>query len=252
MAAPPLTTCTVEIASGAIAIPAYLAEPAGVNPVAAVVVLQEVFGVNAHIRAVVDRLAQAGYRAIAPHLYHRYAPGFEVGYSAAELVLGRQYKLMTQAGELLSDVQGAIDYLAARAQGLGAEADPSCGCLGFCFGGHVAYLAASLPAIKATAVFYGAGIATSTPGGGPPTLSRTAAIGGTVYGFFGDVDALIPATEVDQIEAELRRCQVPHQIFRYLAADHGFFCDQRQSYQPEAARHAWQQTLELFAAELQP
>lgn len=249
MAALPLTTCTVEIASGYITIPAYLAEPKGSSPAGAVVVLQEVFGVNAHIRAVADRLAEAGYCAIAPHIYHRQAPGFEVGYSAAELALGRQYKLGTRADELLSDIQGAIDFLATRTA-LGAVPSLGCGCIGFCFGGHVAYLAATLPAVKATALFYGAGIVSTTPGGGPPTLSRTAAIGGTVYGFFGDADALIPTAEVDQIEAELRRCRVPHQIFRYQGADHGFFCDQRQSYQPEAARHAWQKALELFEAEL--
>jgi carboxymethylenebutenolidase len=109
----------------------------------------------------------------------------------------------------------------------------------------VAYLAATLPDIKATASFYGAGIATTTPGGQEPTLSRTADIQGTLYLFFGDQDPLIPASEVEQIQSELTAQQVKHQIFRYPAT-HGFFCDQRESYQPEAAAAAWRAVQQLL------
>ncbi|MFQ4136496.1 dienelactone hydrolase family protein [Nodosilinea sp. PGN35] len=239
-------TETLSIPSGDTEILAYLAEPSRPGRFAAVVVLQEVFGVNSHIREVAERLAGAGYVAIAPHIYHRQAPGFEVGYTAEDLELGRRYKQGTQTEELLADVQGAIAHLYSKANVI-AE---GVGCIGFCFGGHVAYLAATLPEVTATASFYGAGIATMTPGGGDPTLSRTPEIRGTLYGFFGEQDPLIAAEEVDQIEAALTDHGVPHRIFRYPGAEHGFFCDQRYSYQADAARDAWTQVLQLFKTAL--
>ncbi|MBD0337219.1 MAG: dienelactone hydrolase family protein [Cyanobacteria bacterium Co-bin13] len=238
----PIRTATTEIISNDTPILAYLAEPGGEGPFPAVVVVQEVFGVNAHIRAVADRFARAGYVAIAPHIYHRQAPGFEVGYAQAELELGRKYKVGTRADELLSDVQAAVALLHSKAN---VKAN-GVGCIGFCFGGHVAYLAATLPAIKATASFYGAGITSLTPGGGEPTLTRTREIAGTLYGFFGSKDPLIPLEEVDQIKAELAKQDVPHQVFIYEGAGHGFFCDQRDSYHPQAADAAWRQVMQLF------
>ncbi|MBW4481503.1 MAG: dienelactone hydrolase family protein [Tildeniella torsiva UHER 1998/13D] len=239
-------TETIPISSGDTEILAYLAEPSRPGRFGAVVVIQEVFGVNSHIREVTERLAGAGYVAIAPHIYHRQAPGFEVGYTAEELELGRRYKQGTKAEELLADVQGAIAHLYSKDNVIPAGV----GCIGLCFGGHVAYLAATLPEVKATASFYGAGIATLTPAGGEPTLSRTSEIKGTLYGFFGEKDPLISSEEVNQIEAALAEHGVPHQIFRYPNAEHGFFCDQRYSYHPEAARDAWGQVLQLFKTTL--
>lgn len=239
-------TETITFPSGDIQVPAYVAEPSRPGCFGGVVVIQEVFGVNSHIREVTERLAGAGYVAIAPHIYHRQAPGFEVGYTEADLDLGRQYKVGTQADELLRDVQGAIDYLYSKAN----VTRSGVGCIGFCFGGHVAYLAATLPQVRATASFYGAGLATMTPGGGEPTISLTPKISGTLYGFFGTEDPLIPLTEVDQIEAALTQHQISHQIFRYAGATHGFFCDQRYSYHAEAAKAAWEEVLQLFKQSL--
>ena len=104
-------TETVEITSNDMQIPAYLAEPSREGTFGGVVVVQEVFGVNSHIREVAERIAGAGFVAIAPHIYHRQVQGFEVGYEEADLELGRKYKNGTRADELLSDVQGAINYL---------------------------------------------------------------------------------------------------------------------------------------------
>lgn len=237
-----IQTQTVTVDSEGLPIPAYLAQPQASGPWPIVVVLQEVFGVNAHIRAVTERIARAGYIAIAPHLYHRQSPYFEVGYSEADLALGRQYKMGTDAQELLNDVQGAISYGQTHCQGIATGV----GCIGFCFGGHVAYLAATLSHVKATASFYGAGLSTSTPGGGVPTLSKTAEITGVLYGFFGKQDSLISPEEVILIEAELNKYNVRHQIFKYEEAGHGFCCDQRSSYHPGASAHAWQQVESLF------
>jgi carboxymethylenebutenolidase len=236
----------VKITNGSLQIDAYLAMPVGEESLPGVVVLQEIFGVNDHIRDVTQRIAKEGYVAIAPALYQRQAPGFETGYTEADLKIGKEYKAQTKAEELLGDIQAAIDYL----RGQTPVQSNAIGCIGFCFGGHVAYLAATLPDIKATASFYGAGIATMTPGGDKPTVTRTQDITGTIHLFFGLDDASIPAEQVNQIEAELKKQQISHQIFRYEGADHGFFCDQRASYNPQAAKDAWEKVKTLFQQEL--
>lgn len=242
MADPEIRSAQVKVPNGELQIDAYLAEPNGEGPFPAVVVIQEIFGVNAHIRDVADRFARLGYVAIAPAIYQRLAPGFEVGYSPDEIQLGRRYKEQTQADELLSDIDQTIAFL----QTLPDVKPGGVGLIGFCFGGHVVYLAATLANVRATASFYGAGIPNWTPGGGAPTISRTADIKGSLYAFFGLEDASIPAEHVDQIESELNRHQIPHRIFRYPGADHGFFCDRRSSYHPDAASDAWNQVQALF------
>ena len=238
-----IRTTKVTVSNEALQIDAYLAEPTGGGVHPAIVVIQEIFGVNAHIRQVTERLAREGYVAIAPAIFQRTAPGFDVGYSEAETKLGRTHKDQTKAEELLSDIRATIAYL----ETLPSVKKEAIGAIGFCFGGHVAYLAATLPEIKATASFYGAGIATMTPGGGSPTISRTGEIKGTLYAFFGTQDPLIPVEQIDQIEAKLQQQQRAHRVFRYPAG-HGFFCDQRSDYSPEAAADAWNPVKALFKA----
>lgn len=239
-------TDSVKIANGSLEIAAYLAMPVGEGPFPGIVVLQEIFGVNDHIRDITQRFAQEGYVAIAPALFQRQAPGFETGYTDEDIKIGKEYKAQTKAEELLSDIQAVIDYLVSQ-----TPIKPNAiGCIGFCFGGHVAYLAATLADIQATASFYGAGITTMTPGGGSPTITRTKDIKGTLYAFFGMEDATIPAEQVDEIETALEKHQILHRIFRYEGALHGFFCDQRASYNDAAAADAWNQVKQLFGQEL--
>ena len=245
-ATPEIQTSTVNVQSQGLAIPAYLAHPIAATGCPTVVVIQEVFGVNAHIREVTERIAQQGYIAIAPHIYHRQAPGFAVGYGETDLALGREYKNGTRADELLSDIQGAIHHVQQQFP----DGSSAVGCIGFCFGGHVAYLAATLPIVRATASFYGAGICQFTPGGGAPTLSRTAQIQGVIHAFFGMQDPLISLAEVDTIEAALRTHQIDHRIYRYPEATHGFFCDHRGSYDAVAAKDAWTHVKSLFQEQL--
>ncbi|MBV5261366.1 dienelactone hydrolase family protein [Synechococcus moorigangaii CMS01] len=243
----PLQTETVRIPNGDLRIEAYLSYPVRLDPQPAVIVVQEIFGVNRHIRDVADRIARLGYVAIAPAIYQRLAPGFEVGYTPEDVKVGRQYKEQTKATELLSDLQATIDYLYRLPQ----VKPTGVGSIGFCFGGHVVYLGASLPEMKATASFYGAGITTFCPGETTKvTLDYTPEIHGKLYGFFGMADASIPAAQVDQIEAALKTHQVDHKIFRYPEADHGFFCDRRASYNEQAAQAAWQEVQTLFAETL--
>ncbi len=241
-----VVTQTVQLSQDNLQIAAYLAQPQAPGSYPGIVVLQEIFGVNAHIREVTERIAKLGYVAIAPALYQRQAPGFETGYTSEDIEIGRNYAMQTTASQLLGDIQSAIDYLKTLPQ----VKKEGFGCIGFCFGGHVTYLAATLPDIKAAASFYGAGITTRTFGGGNPTVTRTPEIKGTIYAFFGTEDAYIPLEQVDQIESELEKYNISHRVFRYDGADHGFLCDHRASYNPQAAADAWEQVKQLFGTVL--
>lgn len=242
-----IQTANVKVLNNDLEIVAYLAYPTAEGVYPGIVVLQEIFGVNAHIRDVTERIAKQGYVAISPALFQRVAPDFETGYTPQDIEIGRNYAQQTKASELLSDIQAAIDYLKNQPQ---VKKD-AFGCIGFCFGGHIAYLAATLPDIRATASFYGAGITIRTPGGGSPTITRTPEISGTLYTFFGMKDESIPVEQVEQIETELENYQIPHRVFRYEEAVHGFFCDRRASYNPKAAADAWEQVKHLFSQSLQ-
>lgn len=246
MTTPTIAARTVQVKSGDITLPVYMAMPDGEGPFGAVIVLQEIFGVNDHIRAVTERIARAGYGAFAPALYHRQAPGFETGYTPEDIQLGRQYKVQTKADELLGDIQATINY----AKTLPQVQAGGVGCIGFCFGGHVAYLAATLTDTSAIASFYGAGIPDTAFGPGPVALERTSEITGTLHCFFGTEDVLIPTQAVSQIRAALQTANIDHQIFTYEGAGHGFFCDHRGSYNSDAAADAWDKVIQLFAAKI--
>ncbi|MEM9771598.1 MAG: dienelactone hydrolase family protein [Cyanobacteria bacterium P01_D01_bin.73] len=232
----------------AIAIDAYAAIPeaAAGETFSTVVVIQEIFGVNAHIRDVTERVAKLGYVAIAPAIYQRQIKNFERGYDADAVVEGRKYKEQTRADELLRDVHAAMDYGRSLPQG---KAGP-CGSIGFCFGGHVVYLAATLPDMAATASFYGAGITTWCPGEAGATVDRTGEIKGRLCGFFGTADGLIPSDHVDTIKDALVENGVDHTLHLYDGADHGFFCDRRGSYNAQAAADAWGHVVALFGDRL--
>lgn len=239
--------------------PAWWARPVGRAPRAAVLVLPEVFGVNAWVRSTAERLARQGYAALAISTVSRTAPDLDVGYDEQGLIAGRQHRDLVTAPQLLADVAAAVAWLrhAHAADGLG---DRALGCVGFCFGGHLAMLAASQPSIAATCDFYGARVASFRPGGGPPTLALLPSIPGRLWCFRGDADPLIPAEEVDQIEAALTAangghdCRDPrarHRLLIAAGAGHGYMCDARGDHHPGAAVAGWSAMLELFAQALQ-
>lgn len=236
----------IKVPNQELAIDAYLAIPEASGIYSAVIVIQEIFGVNEHIRNITRKLARSGYIAIAPAIYQRQIQGFEAGYTSEDTKLGRQYKTRTQATELLSDIQATIEYL----YGLPEVKQEGVGTVGFCFGGHVVYLAATLKDVTATASFYGAQIVSWCPGESEPTINKTKDIKGTIYTFFGTEDPLIPNDQTEQIELELQQQKVAHQVFRYEGATHGFMCDRRDSYNPDAAKDAWKKMLDLFSQKL--
>ncbi len=214
----------------------------------AVLVFMEIFGINAHIRDVAERLAREGYVALAPDYFHRTGPGVEYEYNEEGMGRGMALLEALQADEMISDVNAAIGWLETRAD---VQSD-RVGAIGFCIGGHMAYLSACETPVCCVASFYGGGVAAPAgPGGAESTIGRTQRIKGRILCLFGEKDGYIPPDQVEAIAAALKGAGVNHETVVYPGADHGFFCDQRESYQAAAATDAWDRVTALFAAELQ-
>jgi carboxymethylenebutenolidase len=206
---------------------AYRADPAAA-PKGAIVVIQEIFGVNHHIRSVCDRLAREGYVAIAPAIFDRVEPNFTSGYSPDEVTVARKFVANPDWAAMLRDTQAAIDAV----KDVGAV-----GIVGFCLGGSIAYAAATqLPGLKAAVGYYGGAIvrfADDKPK--VPTQLH-----------FGEKDAGIPLSDVETIKA--KRPEV--EVFIYPGAQHGFHCDERASYDKTSADIVWPRSLAFFAKHL--
>ncbi len=237
----------------------WWARPADGPPRAGVLVLPEVFGLNGWIRGVTERLAAAGYAALAVPLFARTAPDLELGYGPDALALGRSHKERTCTEALLADVGLAADWLQEQLPHAAAAA--GLGCVGFCFGGHVALLAASLTEVVATVDFYGAGVATGRPGGGPPSLELVPTIGGTLLCICGREDPLIPPADVAAIDTALaaanaaRAAAAPalglHRLV-VLEGGHGFMCSARSDHHPASEAAGWSLLLDTFEQQLGP
>lgn len=241
-----IATERLEIAVGSERMGGYLARPASGGPHPGVLVYMEIFGVNAHIRDVTERVAREGYVALAPDYFHRTGPGIELGYDDAGMGEGMKHLGQLQAGQMIADARAAIDALRARDDVTG-----KLGCMGFCIGGHMTYLTACETDVAAAASYYGGGIAgPQGPGGAEPTVGRSGGIRGRVHCYFGGQDALIPPDQVDAIRQALAASGGRHEVVVYDAADHGFHCDQRATYHEQSAADAWTRTLELFREEL--
>lgn len=220
----------------------YLARPTEVQPIGAIIVGMELFGVTAHVRDVCDRLAGLGYVALAPDLYHRSAPGIELpadGYGRT-----RGFELLGQLTreQALDDIRATVEHLADRAT-------PLTGMVGLSVGGHVAYLAATQLNLPAAVVFYGGWIPTTDiPLGRPvPTIAATAGITGRILMLVGGEDPIVPREDRRQIEDALTAAGVEHEVVEYPGVGHGFLCDRRESFHRRAADDAWERLTEFLA-----
>jgi carboxymethylenebutenolidase len=242
-----ITTERVEIPGEGGSFGGYVARPAGSDPLPAVIVYMEIFGVNSHIRDVTERIAREGYVAIAPDYFHRTGPGVELAYDDAGMEAGMKLLFALQADEMIADANATLAYLRARSDVKG----DAIGAMGFCIGGHMTYLTACETDVKVSASFYGGGIAgPQGPGGGASTLTRTSDISGRILCLFGGQDAMIPLDQVDAIRSALADAGVRHEVVVYDEADHGFNCDQRATYNEPAATSAWQKVVAAFSQEL--
>jgi len=198
-----------------------------------ILVFQEAYGVNAHIRDVVARFARQGFVAVAPELYHRTAPGFEGRYDDLEGARAHAAR-MTEEG-LLADVAAAFAWL--QSQPMVAK-DRIAG-IGFCMGGRVSYVANSAVPLRAAISFYGGGIA-------PGLLHLAGKQHAPLLMFWGGLDAHIGPEQYRAVSDALREAKKPYECVVFSYADHGFFCDARPSYSESAARQAWVLSLEFL------
>jgi carboxymethylenebutenolidase len=212
-------------------IPAYVAEPQGPAK-GGIVVIQEIFGVNSHIRSVADGYAAAGYLAIAPAIFHRVKPDVDIGYTPEDMSAGMALKAAVEAlpsPGVMQDIQAAIQY-AARAGKVGI--------VGYCYGGLLAWRsAAMLQGLSAAVPYYGGGSTT------PDEIARKPKV--PVMAHFGDKDKHISVESVRAFEKAHPEVEV-----HLYAADHGFNCDQRGSYNAGAAATARERTLDFFRKHL--
>jgi carboxymethylenebutenolidase len=216
-------------------------QPAGA-PRGGVVVLQEAFGVTPHIEDIANRLADEGWLAVAPSLFHRNgSPVFAYDADHQEIM---PYVAALSVESVLEDVDSAVDEM--RSHGL---SDNRVGAVGFCLGGSAALLAAANRPIAAAVTFYGTGI-TDGAFGGPPLTELVRQVKGAWLGLYGDMDDYIPVDQVDALEQAAKDAPEYAELHRYPEAGHGFNCDARPSFNPEAAADAWKRTLAFFETTL--
>ena len=212
--------------------PAYEARPVG--PIkGAVVVVQEIFGVNSHIRGIVDAFAVQGYLAVAPAMFHRVKPGVDLGYSGEDVAAGVALKSAVDAlpaPGAMQDLQAAVDYAAQFGK---------VGVIGFCWGGLLTWRAAcQLRGVSAAIAYYGGGMTQ------PAEIARHPQC--PVMAHFGDQDHAIPMPGVQAFQAAH-----PEVAVHIYAAGHGFNCNQRGSFDEAAATLARGRSLAFFASHLQ-
>jgi carboxymethylenebutenolidase len=218
------STVTLKAADG-FSLSAYVAGSPDAK--AGLVVVQEIFGVNHHMRDMTDRFAAAGYYACAPALFDRTEPGVELGYTPDDIAKGRDYRMKLSDAQVMADVEAAAAHLGAKKLGI----------VGYCFGGTVAWWGATRTTkLSAASCWYGGGIA-GTKDERPHC---------PVQMHFGEKDASIPMSDVEAVRAAQPRAE----IYVYMGAGHGFGCDERGSFSKPDYELAQQRTLDFFAKHL--
>jgi carboxymethylenebutenolidase len=219
--------------------PAYLCQPVGKGPHPAVIVVMEAFGLNAHIKEVAERVAREGYVTMAPDFFYRFGspivPYEDVSRAISYIQKFDWPALMAEMGVVIHHLKGRPDVRGDRL-----------GITGFCVGGTIAFLTACrhASAIKVAVSFYGGGIGADTPAA-PINLADN--IQCPVLCLFGETDKMIPMDQVRRIDETLKRLKKTAEVKVYKGAGHGFFCNDRPSYEPSAAQNAWELTRAWFA-----
>lgn len=217
---------------------AYVAYPEGAKNLPAALVFQEAFGVNAHIRDITRRVALEGYYAIAPELYHRSGAGFEGSYTEFTAVRPHM-QAMTRAG-LEADIMATYEWIRQQSGQVNIHNVVS---VGFCMGGRVSVHASSLLPLKAAASFYGGGIMDSI-------ADRIENVQSPLMLCWGGLDQHITKEKIEPLLQALDTHKKTYIHSVFSNADHGFFCDVRSSYQPQAAQTAWSMLKAFWASYL--
>jgi carboxymethylenebutenolidase len=226
---------TIETAEGPM--PAFEAAPVD-DAKGGIVVVQEAFGVTAHIEQICLRLAEAGWHAVAPAFFHRQGSPV-LAYDDLNAVM----PVMTQLNPagITSDLLASFAHL----EGAGFAASQT-GIVGFCMGGSVTFYAATLRKLGAAVTFYGGGVAEGRFGL-PSLIDQAPGLQTPWLGLYGDLDQGIPSADVDQLRKAAAETSVPTEIVQYPEADHGFNCNDRAAvFNAAAAAAAWERTLDWF------
>jgi carboxymethylenebutenolidase len=236
-------TITIDTADGPMR--AFVASPDDGSRKPALIVCQEAFGVNDHIRNVCRRLAGAGYVALAPELFHRSGTGVELGYTDFSIVMPHFSKLTNET--LTMDITAALQALRKD-----RRVDPSrVGVIGFCVGGFATFLAAEQTDAAAFVAFYGGGIVHMRPGVAlAPLLEDADRITAPMLLLFGAEDHAIPPDDIAAIRDRLTALGKTFEIVVYAGAGHGFACDARSAFHAPSAEAAWHKTLEWLTTTL--
>lgn len=231
----PVTTCWTTISGSAGSFDAYLAlPPAGTGP--GLLLLQEIFGVNAHIRAVAEQYALDGFVVLAPDVFWQQQRRLDIGYTPEDIQRGRALAMAADKAALQRDLADAVRSLRARPEVQG----PRVGAFGYCMGGRLAYVAAATAGVDAAVAYYGGGI--------QDMLELAPRIACPMQFHYGALDANIPLSAVEKVRAAV--AGKPAEVFVYDAADHGFNCWARKSYHAASAALAHGRTLQFFAERL--
>ncbi|HZT64423.1 MAG TPA: dienelactone hydrolase family protein [Acidimicrobiales bacterium] len=237
-----METTTFEVPTADGPMPVYRARPDG-SPRGGVLVVQEAFGVNSHIEDVTRRFAAEGYLAMAPHFFHR-SGGGTVAYGDFGAVMPHFKELSDE--RILADIDATLGAFSEDGVSLDRV-----GVVGFCFGGRVSFLAAVDRSLGAAVGFYGGGIVSGRSDVMPALVDRIGEMYTPWLGLFGDRDAHIPVDDVEKLKAALKdNAKVDAEVVRYPDADHGFHCDERESYHPDSAADGWKRTLEWLSNHL--
>ncbi len=229
------TFITLEVADGS-KMEAYVALPEGQEPFPAIILLQEAFGVNNHIRNVAERLCKEGYALIAPDLFHRTAQRIEIDYK--DFTAARPHMQAITKENLEADLNACYSWLQQQKNVDSART----GSIGFCLGGRVSFIANTVLPLSAAVSYYG---------GGLDTLAGDAVKMHAPHLFFwGGLDSHIPQEKIDTIINAVKAAGKDYVNTVISYAGHGFHCDERESYQPQAAQEAWAVTLAFFAIRL--
>lgn len=235
----PVQTQWITVPTAAGAMPAYLAlPPGGSGP--GLLLLQEIFGVNSHIRAVADQYALAGFVVLAPDVFWRQAPRVDLGYDGADRERGMQLAGALQPAEVAADLQHAVAALRARPEVAQGAAAAKVGAIGYCLGGRLAYSAAALTDVDAAVAFYGGGIASQ--------LALAGQVRCPMLFHFAGSDAHIPPEAVQAVRQAF--IGKPAEVLEYPGATHGFNCWQRASYHAPSAALALGRSLTFLAQHL--
>jgi carboxymethylenebutenolidase len=208
----------------------FVCFPDHAGPFPAIIVLQEAFGVNHHIKKITARLASEGYLAIAPELFHRTAPpGFEGNYTHFDSVKPHMQGINVQG--LSDDLKATHDWLVGQSY----VAKDKVASLGFCMGGRVSFLANAVLPLACAVSYYG--------GNMPSVIDKVASLHGPQLFFWGGLDKHITPEQIETVISAMQKAGKPHINVVFSYADHAFNCDERVNYHPRAAAEAWAMTL---------